>query len=127
MAKTKTKSRSNSKDILRSTNAPLFKSAVTSTSQKSTEDVLSEAAELLEHSQPEQALPLIQEALKRLEADPQAYSDIDILLQNAAQEKATFPTALNLGADISLALGDVDSARQQYELAIKIDPNGALV
>ncbi|KAK5946928.1 hypothetical protein PMZ80_001073 [Knufia obscura] len=127
MGKTKTKSRNNSKDILRSANAPLVKSAVASKSQKSTEDLLAEAATLLEHSQPEQALPLIQEALKRLETDKQAYSDIDILLHNAAQEKATFPTALVLGADVCSALGDIDKARAQYELAVQIDPNGALV
>lgn len=127
MAKTKTRSRNNSKDILRSANAPLVKSAVTSKSQKSTENLLAEAATLLEHSQPEQALPVVQEALKRLEEDRAAYSNIDVLLQNAAQEKATFPSALVLGADIFSALGDIDKARAQYELAVRIDPDGALV
>jgi len=127
MAKTKTRSRNNSKDILRSANAPLVKSALPSRSQKSTEDLLAEAATLLEHSQPDEALPLVQEALQRLEADKPAYSDIDILLQNAAQEKATFPTALVLGADICSALGDIDKARAQYELAVRLDPDGALV
>jgi len=127
MAKTKTRSRNNSKDILRGANAPLVKSAATPKSQKPTEDLLVEAATLLEHSQPEQALPLIQEALKRLEEDKAAYSDIDVLLQNAAQEKATFPTALVLGADVCSALGDIDKARAQYELAVRIDPDGALV
>ncbi|KAK5092298.1 hypothetical protein LTR70_005608 [Exophiala xenobiotica] len=127
MAKTKTRSRNNSKDILRSANAPLVKSALPSRSQKSTEDLLAEAATLLEHSQPDEALPLVQEALQRLEADKPAYSDIDILLQTAAQEKATFPTALVLGADICSALGDIDKARAQYELAVRLDPDGALV
>lgn len=127
MGKTKTKSRSNSKDILRSANAPLVKSAIPSKSQKTTETLLEEAATHLEHSQPEQALPLVQEALRRLEADASAYADIDTLLKDAAQEKATFPTALTLGGDICLALGDVDKARTQYELAVQIDPNGALV
>ena len=127
MGKTKTKSRSNSKDVLRSTNAPLVKSPVTNKSRKSTEDLLEEAATHLEHSQPEQALSLVQEALKRLEADTQAYSNVDTLLQNAAQEKATFPSALCLGGDINLALGDVDKARSQFELAVQIDSNGALV
>lgn len=126
MGKTKTKSRSNSKDILRSTNAPLVKSGI-SQSKKSTETLLEEAATHLEHSQPEQALPIIQEALKRLEADKAAYADVDTLLKDAAQEKATFPTALTLGGDICLALGDIDKARAQYELAVQIDPNGALV
>ena len=126
MAKTKTRSRNGSKDILRSTNAPLVRSSVAK-AQKSTEDLLAEAADLLEKSQPDQALPLIQEALKRLEQDTKAYSDIDVLLQNAAQEKATFPVALNLGADIYLALGDADEARRHFELCVKIDPNGALV
>lgn len=127
MGKTKTKSRSNSKDILRSANAPLVKSSIPSQSQKSTEILLEEAATHLEHSQPEQALPLIQEALKRLEADKAAYADIDTLLKAAAQEKATFPQALTLGGDICLALGDVDKARVQFELAVQIDPNGALI
>lgn len=126
MAKTKTKSRSNSKDILRSTNTPLVKSSIPK-SQRPLEDLLSEASDLLEKSQAEQALPLIQDALRRLEEDKTAYSNIDTLLQAAAQEKATFPVALVLGADICLALGDVDRARAQYELAVEIDPNGALV
>lgn len=121
MAKTKTKSRSNSKNIL-SSNAPLVKSSI----QRSTESLLEEAASHLEHSQPEKAQPLVQEALRRLESDS-ANSDIEILLQNAAQEKATFPAALVLRGDVSLALGDADTARKQYELAVKIDSNGALV
>lgn len=127
MGKTRTKSRSNGKDVLRSTKTPLVKSSVNSKSQKSTEDLLQEAATHLDHSQPEQALALVQEALKRLESDAAAYRDVDVLLQNAAQEKATFPSALVLGGDISLAMGNVDEARAQYEMAVKIDPNGALV
>jgi len=128
MAKTKTKSRSNSKDILRSTNTPLVKGAIsTSKSQKSTDDLVSEASELLESSQPELALPFVQEALRRLEASKGDYQTVDTLLQLAAQEKPTFPTTLILGGDICLALGDVNKARAQYELATKIDPDGQLI
>ncbi|KAJ9658953.1 hypothetical protein H2198_003382 [Neophaeococcomyces mojaviensis] len=128
MAKTKTKSRSNSKDILRSTSTPLVKSTVSpSRSQKSTEVLLAEASDLLESSQPELALPLAQEALRRLEADKKDYENVETLLRLAAQEKPTFPTALILGGDICFALGDVDKARAQYELATTIDPDGQLI
>ncbi|KAL6251152.1 hypothetical protein RBB50_001360 [Rhinocladiella similis] len=129
MAKTKTKSQATGKDILRSTNSRLVKSAVPKHSQRSTEDLLTEAAQLLEQSQPELALPLAEQALQQLEAerDGEQNEDVDALLQLAAQGKSTLPEALLVKAEIELALGDGDSARQNFSRAAQIDPNGALV
>ncbi|EXJ85073.1 hypothetical protein A1O3_05748 [Capronia epimyces CBS 606.96] len=133
MAKTKTKAQSKQKDILHSTNAPLVKSNPLKTSQRSIEDLLTEAAALLEQSQPELALPLAEEALRRLEAERQSEkndnddTDIDSLLQLAAEGKPTLPTALTLGAEIQLALGDVDAARKSFTRVTQIDTDGALV
>lgn len=126
-ANTETRSRHKSKDILRSTNAPLVKTTLPKPSPKSTEELLSEASDLLESSQPELALPLAQEAIARLEASTQDYKDVDTLLRLAAQEKPTFPNALVLGADICLALGDLPKAVARYELATKLDPDGQLI
>nr|KAK5438751.1 hypothetical protein LTR18_008728 [Exophiala xenobiotica] len=129
MAKTKTKSNSKGKDILRSTTTPLVKSLPKS-SPRSTEDLLTEAAELLEKSQPELALPLAEQALQQLEAERQSQSEtdsIDTLLQLAAQGKPTLPEALVVEAEIQLALGDADSARRSFSRAVQIDQNGALV
>ncbi|KAI1616715.1 NAD-dependent histone deacetylase SIR2 [Exophiala viscosa] len=128
MAKTKTKSHSKQKDILHSTTTPLVKSAPKK-SQRSIEDLLTEAATLLEQSQPELALPLAEEALRRLETERQSKddNDIDALLQLAAQGQSTLPEALAVEAEIQLALGDADSARRSFLRATQIDPNGALV
>jgi len=129
MAKTKTKSHSKGKDILRSTTTSLVKSLPKS-SPRSTEDLLTEAAELLEKSQPELALPLAEQALQQLEAERQSQSepdDIDTLLQLAAQGKPTLPEALVVEAEIQLALGDADSARRSFSRAVQIDQHGALV
>lgn len=128
MAKTKTKSRSKQKDILHSTTTPLVKSAPQK-SHRSIEDLLTEAATLLEQSQPELALPLAEEALRRLEAERQTQDqhDVDALLQLAAQGKSTLPEALAVEAEIQLALGDADSARRSFLRATQIDPHGALV
>ncbi|KIV79333.1 hypothetical protein PV11_06899 [Exophiala sideris] len=128
MAKTKTKSHSKQRDILHSTTTPLVKSAPKK-SQRSIEDLLTEAATLLEQSQPELALPLAEEALRRLEVERQSKDDddIDALLQLASQGKSTLPEALAVEAEIQLALGDADSARRSFLRATQIDPNGALV
>ncbi|KAJ9607942.1 hypothetical protein H2200_008021 [Cladophialophora chaetospira] len=134
MAKTKTKNNSKQKDILRSTSAPLVKSSPKK-SQKSIEDLLTEAAELLEQSQPELALPLAEEALQRLEDErrqrdsSQVQDEIDIeeLLLLAAQGRPTLPPALVLNAEILVALGDVDPARRNFTLATQIDKDGALI
>ncbi|OAP60955.1 hypothetical protein AYL99_05957 [Fonsecaea erecta] len=133
MAKTKTKAHARQKDILRSTTSPLVK-GVPKKSQKSIEDLLTEAAELLEQSQPELALPLAEEALKRLEAERQEQHvgtedeiDIDDLLSLAAQGVPTLPPVLTLNAEIQVALGDVDSARRNFTRATRIDKDGALI
>ncbi|KIX92228.1 uncharacterized protein Z520_12109 [Fonsecaea multimorphosa CBS 102226] len=139
MAKTKTKGHSKQqKDILRSTTSPLVKGGVVpkKSHQKSIEELLTEAAELLEQSQPELALPLAEEALKRLEDERQQEQhapnkedqiDIDDLLSLAAQGVPTLPSALTLNAEIQVALGDVDSARRNFTRATRIDKDGALI
>lgn len=134
MAKTKAKS-TKQKDILRSTSAPLVKSTPKK-SQKSIEDLLTEAAELLEQSQPELALPLAEEALARLETErqqqkpqstPEDDTDIDDLLLLAAQGKPTLPTVLVLSGEIHVALGEIDSAQRNFTRATQIDKDGALI
>ncbi|EXJ71633.1 uncharacterized protein A1O5_05441 [Cladophialophora psammophila CBS 110553] len=133
MAKTKTKAHSKQKDILRSTTSPLVKSTP-QRSQKSIEDLLTEAAELLEQSQPELALPLAEEALRRLEVERQEQRspkddeiDTDDLLALAAQGVPTLPSVLTLNAEIQVALGDVVSARRNFTRATRIDKDGALI
>ena len=135
MAKTKTKSHSRSKSssnkpdsILHSTDAHV-NSATSKSSGRSIEDLLTEAATLLEQSQPDDALPLAEEALRRLQAEREAASPpaIDQLLLLAAQEKPTLPTALALTAEIHLALGEASSARNRFQQAVQIDPDGALI
>ena len=133
MAKTKTKARSRSKSVskpdsvLHSTSAHVKSSK----SHRPTENLLTEAASLLEQSQPELALPLAAEALRRLQQDREVErseeDSIDEWLKLAAQGKATLPTTFAVNAEIHLALGDVDSARQCFAAAAQLDPNGALV
>jgi len=126
MAKTKTKSQTKHKDILHSANATLVKSTPKKP-KKSIEDLLTEAAILLEQSQADLALPLAEEALRRLERDGGPSRDIDELLQRAAEGQPTLPAALILDADIQLAVGDVDAARANFLRATHIDPEGALI
>ena len=133
MAKTKTKAHCRSKSsskpdsVLHSTSADVR----STTPQRPIEDLLAEATTLLDQSQPEAALPLATEALRRLQQErKQATSDtqsIDECLQLAAQGKATLPTTFALNAETHLALGDIDSARQCFEAAAQLDPDGALV
>ncbi|RMZ80415.1 hypothetical protein DV737_g2968, partial [Chaetothyriales sp. CBS 132003] len=132
MAKTKTHSHSRNKSaakgdsVLHSPNARIK----SKNAPRPIEDLLTEAASLLEQSQPDLALPLAEEALRRLEAEraqPQGVASIDSLLQLAAQGKATLPTALTVAADIQLAAGNVEAARTRFEKAVQIDPDGALV
>ena len=136
MAKTKTKNQPHKqRDILRSTNAPLVKSPPSRKSQRPIEDLLAEAAELLEQSQPDLALPLAEEALHRLEterrqnnpAQGDEETDLEELLSLAAQGVPTLPTVLVLNAEIKVALGDIDSARRDFLRATRIDKDGALI
>lgn len=138
MAKTKAKSHSKNgkdKDILRSTTSSVVKSPKLQKSERLIEDLLTEATSLFEQSQPELALPLAEEALRRLEAERQhqkrqannTVSEIDSLLQHAAQGKPTLPAALSLEGEIQMALGQVDSARTSFLRATVIDPDGALI
>jgi tetratricopeptide (TPR) repeat protein len=134
MAKTKTKNQSKQRDILRSTTAALVKSPPRR-SQRSIEDLLTEAAALLEQSQPELALPLAEEALQRLEAERQQEHplqkddeiDIEELLSLAAQGQPTLPTVLALDAEIHVALGDIASAQRNFTRATQIDQDGAMI
>ena len=134
MAKTKTKSHSRSKSsskqdsVLHTTDA-YVRSTSSKNAKRSVEDLLTEAANLLEQSQPEIALPVAEEALRRLEVERHSSSEpsIDDLLQVAAQGKTTLPTALSVVAEVHLALGDASSARAYFERAAQIDPDGALV
>ena len=134
MAKTKMKSHSRSKSsskqdsVLHTTDAHV-RSTSSKSADRSVEELVAEAANLLEQSQPELALPLAEEALRRLEAERNSPSEpsIDHLLQLAAQGKTTLPTALSVAAEVHLALGDASPARSYFERAAKIDPDGALV
>ena len=133
MAKTKSKSHSRAKSsskpesVLHTTDAHIKTTSKNST--RPIEDLLTEAASLLEQSQPDLALPLAEEALRRLEAERQTGLEptIDDLLQLAVQGKSTLPTALTVAAEVHLALGDASSARSCFERAVHIDPDGALV
>ena len=136
MAKTKTKTKphpnNKQKDILRSTTTPLVKSSPQK-SHRPIEDLLTEAAELLEQAQPELALPLAKEALQRLEAergaprDNDQEADVEEFLALAAEGKPTFPVVLVLNAEILVGLGDVDSARRHFLRATRLDKDGALI
>jgi hypothetical protein len=136
MAKTKTKNQTHKrKDILRSTTSPLVKSPPSRKSQRPIEDLLTEAAQLLEQSQPELALSLAEEALQRLEAERRQQNpaqkdedtDIEQLLSLAAEGKSTLPSVLVLNAEIRVALGDIDPARRNFLRATRIDQDGALI
>lgn len=112
MAKTKPSSRTTkarSKDVLHTTNGASKKSK---RPKKSIEELLTEAATLLEQSQPELALPLAEKALER-----------------AQNESSTvpLPTALCLLAEIQLENGDIDIARTNFTRAVNLDPEGVSV
>jgi tetratricopeptide (TPR) repeat protein len=132
MAKTKTKSHSRNKSSSKS-DAALHGTdgrIKSKPAPRPIEELLTQAAELLEQSQPDLALPLADEALRRLEAERSnatTQPSIDEQLQLTAQGKPTLPTTLALAADISLALGDGDTARKRFEDTVRLDPDGALV
>lgn len=77
---------------------------------RSAEDLLTEAAILVQQSQPENALPLAQRALVRLKG-------------HHITSEAQLP-ALLLLAHIALELGDPSEAHEQYAAAVAVDPKG---
>lgn len=106
MAKTKPQTRnpkSRVKDVLHNTSGSVKP-------KKSIEELLAEAAALLQQSQPELALPLAEKAVRRLETQSSAFI-------NPA-------TGICLLAEIQLELGDVDTARTNFTRAVGIDPTG---
>lgn len=113
MAKTKTKSkhsRSSSEAQLHGTNKPLLKPKT----QKTVATLLAEAATHLTQSQPDIALPLATSAITRLANDSSEHNDVSL------------PAALCLLAEIQLETGDADSARENYEKAVSLDPEKTL-
>ncbi|KAH7414353.1 TPR domain-containing protein [Phaeosphaeria sp. MPI-PUGE-AT-0046c] len=83
----------------------------TSKSKASPEELLVQAATLLQTSQPEEALVATKRALN--------------LLQPSSTPSAAALPALNLLGEINVELGDADSAREAFGAAIAIDPQGS--
>lgn len=77
----------------------------------SPEELLVQAAFLLQRSQPEEALVAARRALNRLQPS------------SSEPSTAALP-ALNLLGEINVELGDPESARDAFEAAIAIDPEG---
>ena len=113
MAKTKPQHRSptsHSKDLLHTTNGTPKKSK---RPQISIEELLTEAATLLQQSQPVLALPIAEKALSRLETE--------------SSSAIPLPPAICLVAEIQLELGDADSALTNFARAVNLDPEGSVV
>lgn len=79
----------------------------------SPESLLAEATALLQTSEPAPALVKARKALAKLQPDPLNPS------------VAALP-AVNLLGEISVELGDIDIAREYFELAATLDPDGTL-
>ncbi len=79
-------------------------------SKASPEDLLVQAATLLQTSQPEEALVAARRALN--------------LLQPTSEPTTAALPALNLLGEINVELGDPDAAREAFQVAITIDPEG---
>ena len=112
MAKTKPRtqsSKSRDKDVLRTTNGSLKPRSP----QKPIEDLLAEAANLLQQSQPDLALSLAEKALRRLE--------------NQTTTSINPAPAICLLAEIQLELGDVDTARTNFTRAVNADRIGSFL
>lgn len=103
MAKTKPTDRKTKKSA---------KSGESKKSKASPEELLIQAATLLQTSQPEEALVAARRALNLLQPG------------TSKPSAATLP-ALNLLGEINVELGDPDSAREAFQAAIVIDPEGA--
>lgn len=102
MAKTKPADRKSKKSAKSGSSKP----------KASPEDLLIQAATFLQTSQPEEALVAARRALNLLQPD------------NSKPSAAVLP-ALNLLGEINVELGDPDSAREAFQAAIVIDPEGA--
>jgi tetratricopeptide (TPR) repeat protein len=103
MAKTKPQNRKSKKKANNGTSA--------SKPKASPEELLVQAATLLQTSQPEEALVAARRAL-------------NILQPSSTPSVAALP-ALNLLGEINVELGDPESAREAFEVAIALDPEGA--
>ncbi|KAH3918193.1 hypothetical protein HBH56_033040 [Parastagonospora nodorum] len=86
------------------------KNGTSSKPKASPEELLIQAATLLQTSQPEEALVAAKRALN--------------LLQPSSTPSAAALPALNLLGEINVELGDPESAREAFEAAIAIDPQG---
>ena len=102
MAKTKPADRKSKKSAKSGASKP----------KTSPEDLLVQAATFLQTSQPEEALVAARRALNLLQPG------------TSKPSAATLP-ALNLLGEINVELGDPDSAREAFQAAIIIDPEGA--
>jgi tetratricopeptide (TPR) repeat protein len=95
--------------------------------------LLEEAASLLDEGQPDAALPLAQECMRRLQSEQPPPSTLPnseyttTLLQLTAQEKPTLPQAVVLVAETYLALGETASASTHFEAAVRLDPVGQII
>ena len=78
----------------------------------SPEELLIQAATLLQTSQPEEALVAARRAL-------------NLLQPGTSKPSAAALPALNLLGEINVELGDPESAREAFQAAIVIDPEGA--
>ena len=130
MAKTRTSKRTTggkakNKDILRRNNAPV--STASSKAQrlhieKSIPDLLTEATTLLEQSQPEFAIPIVEEALRRLEEERNS--------KDSTAEKPdeiTVPAVLVLAGETHVTLSNVLQAQNYFRRATALDPDAVIV
>lgn len=104
MAKTKPSDRKAKKNVKNGTSNGAKKP------KASPEELLVQAATLLQTSQPEEALVAARRALN--------------LLQPTSKPTAAALPALNLLGEINVELGDPDAAREAFQAAILIDPEG---
>lgn len=87
------------------------KSGDSKKSKASAEELLTQATILLQTSQPEEALVAARRALN--------------ILQPTSKPTIAALPALNLLGEINIELGDPDSAREAFTVAILLDPEGA--
>lgn len=131
MAKTRTKKATlqrnrRDRDILRTTNAPLIKSPAKTikSPEKSIPDLLAEATTLLEQSQAELALPIVEEALRRLEAQRNLTTDVS---RQSSSDEIPVPPVLVLAGETCLSLGKPSVAQSYFMRATSLDPEGSIV